>query len=138
MERQGDDMKIIGDMAKGKTKFDAAKAAEAARDIGVTARKIHGAAGDLGALGRFHRQGRRTRQGRRYARRGARRRRCRLEGRLPGRLECLQGLPSGLPQEEREEGVSVTRGSASLLLKSRRRTTIPAPGIGVNSKARAA
>jgi cytochrome c556 len=41
MERQGDDMKIIGDMAKGKTTFDAAKAGEAARDIGVTARKIH-------------------------------------------------------------------------------------------------
>jgi cytochrome c556 len=41
MERQADDMKIIGDMAKGKTPFDAAKAAEAARDIGVTAKKIH-------------------------------------------------------------------------------------------------
>jgi len=41
MERQADDMKIIGDMAKGKTKFDAVKAAEAARDIGVTAKKIH-------------------------------------------------------------------------------------------------
>jgi cytochrome c556 len=41
MERQGDDMKIIGDMAKGKTTFDAAKAAEAARDIVITAKKIH-------------------------------------------------------------------------------------------------
>ena len=41
MERQADDMKIIGDMAKGKTTFDAAKAGEAARDIAVTARKIH-------------------------------------------------------------------------------------------------
>ena len=41
MERQKDDMKLIGDMAKGKTPFDAAKAAEAARDISVTAKKIH-------------------------------------------------------------------------------------------------
>jgi len=41
MERQKDDMKVIGDMAKGTTSFDAAKAAEAARDIGVTAKKIH-------------------------------------------------------------------------------------------------
>ncbi|HSD92482.1 MAG TPA: cytochrome c [Methyloceanibacter sp.] len=40
MDRQKDDMKIIGDMAKGKTPFDAAKAAEAARDISVTAKKI--------------------------------------------------------------------------------------------------
>ena len=41
MDRQKDDMKIIGDMAKGNTPFDASKAAEAARDIGVTAKKIH-------------------------------------------------------------------------------------------------
>lgn len=40
MDRQKDDMKIIGDMAKGKTPFDAAKAVEAARDISVTAKKI--------------------------------------------------------------------------------------------------
>jgi cytochrome c556 len=40
MTRQKDDMKIIGEMAKGKTKFDAAKAAEAARDIEMTAAKI--------------------------------------------------------------------------------------------------
>jgi cytochrome c556 len=40
MDRQKDDMKIIGDMAKGKTPFDAAKATEAARDISVTAKKI--------------------------------------------------------------------------------------------------
>ena len=32
---------VIGDMAKGKTPFDAAKAAEAARDISLTAKKIH-------------------------------------------------------------------------------------------------
>lgn len=41
MERQKDDMKIIGNMAKGNTPFDAAEAAEAARDIAVTAEKIH-------------------------------------------------------------------------------------------------
>ena len=41
MDRQKDDMKVIGDMIKGKTPFDAAKAAEAAGDIGVTAKKIH-------------------------------------------------------------------------------------------------
>ena len=41
MKRQQKDMKLIGDMAKGKTTFDAAKAAEAARDIGETAKKIH-------------------------------------------------------------------------------------------------
>jgi cytochrome c556 len=40
MERQKDDMKIIGDMANGKTPFDAAKAAEAARDISLTSKKI--------------------------------------------------------------------------------------------------
>jgi cytochrome c556 len=40
MERQKDDMKLIGDMAKGVTPFDAAKAAEAARDIGLTSEKI--------------------------------------------------------------------------------------------------
>jgi cytochrome c556 len=40
MESQKDAMKLIGDMAKGKTPFDAAKAAEAARDISVTAKKI--------------------------------------------------------------------------------------------------
>jgi cytochrome c556 len=40
MERQKDDVKIIGNMAKGQTPFDAAKAAEAASDIGVTAKKI--------------------------------------------------------------------------------------------------
>lgn len=40
MDRQKDDMKIIGGMAKGKTKFDPAKAAEAARDIETTAAKI--------------------------------------------------------------------------------------------------
>jgi predicted CxxxxCH...CXXCH cytochrome family protein len=40
MERQKDDMKLIGDMAKGKTPFDAAKAAEAARDLSVTSKKI--------------------------------------------------------------------------------------------------
>jgi cytochrome c556 len=41
MDRQKDDMKLIGQMAKGTTPFDAAKAAEAARDISVTAKKIH-------------------------------------------------------------------------------------------------
>jgi cytochrome c556 len=41
MKRQKDDMKIIGLMAKGKTKFNPAKAAEAARDIETTAAKIH-------------------------------------------------------------------------------------------------
>src|SRR3989304_2910913 len=40
MKRQQKDMKLIGDMAKGKTTFDATKAAEAARDIDVTAKKI--------------------------------------------------------------------------------------------------
>jgi len=41
MKRQKDDMKVIGLMAKGSTKFDPAKAAEAARDIETTATKIH-------------------------------------------------------------------------------------------------
>jgi cytochrome c556 len=41
MKRQQKDMKVIGDMAKGSKPFDAAKAAESARDISVTARKIH-------------------------------------------------------------------------------------------------
>ena len=40
MECQKDDMKLIGDMAKGKTPFDPAKAAEAARDIETTSGKI--------------------------------------------------------------------------------------------------
>ena len=41
MKRQKDDMKVIGLMAKGKTPFDASKAAEAARDIEITAKEIH-------------------------------------------------------------------------------------------------
>ena len=41
MKRQQKDMKLIGDMAKSKTTFDAGKAAEAARDISVTAKQIH-------------------------------------------------------------------------------------------------
>lgn len=40
MDSQKEAMKTIGDMARGKTKFDAAKAAEAARDIADTAKKI--------------------------------------------------------------------------------------------------
>lgn len=40
MKRQQRDVKLIGEMAKGKTAFDAAKAAEAARDIGATSAKI--------------------------------------------------------------------------------------------------
>jgi cytochrome c556 len=40
MDRQKEDMKILGLMAKGKTPFDAAKAAEAARDIEATSAKI--------------------------------------------------------------------------------------------------
>jgi cytochrome c556 len=41
MKRQKDDMKVIGLMAKGRTPFDASKAAEAARDIEITAKNIH-------------------------------------------------------------------------------------------------
>lgn len=40
MKRQQKDMKLIGDMAKGKQRFDAVKAAEAARDVALTAKKI--------------------------------------------------------------------------------------------------
>jgi cytochrome c556 len=40
MDTQKEAMKIIGDMAKGAVPFDAAKAAEAARDIEVTAKEI--------------------------------------------------------------------------------------------------
>ena len=40
MKRQRDDMKIIGEMAKGTTPFDAAKAGAAARDLGETSKKI--------------------------------------------------------------------------------------------------
>ena len=42
MKRQQRDVKLIGEMAKGKTAFDAVKAAEAARDIGVTSAKTPG------------------------------------------------------------------------------------------------
>lgn len=41
MERQKDDMKVIVPMAKGQVPFDAEKAAEAAHDIELTAKKIH-------------------------------------------------------------------------------------------------
>jgi cytochrome c556 len=41
MESQKDAMKVIGDMAKGKTPFDAAPATKAANDIHTTAKKIH-------------------------------------------------------------------------------------------------
>jgi cytochrome c556 len=40
MKGQGKQMKLIGDMAKGKKKFDAAKAVAAARDLEKTTRKI--------------------------------------------------------------------------------------------------
>jgi cytochrome c556 len=40
MESQKEAMKTIGDMARGKAPFDAAKAADAARDIADTAKKI--------------------------------------------------------------------------------------------------
>ena len=40
MKGQGKNMKLIGDMAKGKKRFDAAKAAAAARDLGSTTHKI--------------------------------------------------------------------------------------------------
>lgn len=40
METQKDAMKVIGDMAKGKTKFDAAAATKAANEIHTTAKKI--------------------------------------------------------------------------------------------------
>lgn len=41
MDSQKDAMKVIGDMAKGKTPFDAAAATKAANDIHTTAKKIH-------------------------------------------------------------------------------------------------
>jgi len=40
MKGQQKQMKLIGDMAKGKTSFDAAKAAAAARDLGTTTKKV--------------------------------------------------------------------------------------------------
>ena len=40
MKQQQKDMKLIGEMAKGKQPFDSAKAADAARDISLTAQKI--------------------------------------------------------------------------------------------------
>ena len=40
MKRQKEDMKVIGPMAKGQVALDARKAAEASRDIEVTAKKI--------------------------------------------------------------------------------------------------
>jgi cytochrome c556 len=40
MKGQQKNMKLIGDMAKGKKRFDAEKAAAAARDLGSTTRKI--------------------------------------------------------------------------------------------------
>jgi cytochrome c556 len=40
MKRQQKDMKLLGEMAKGKTPFDGAKAAAAAKDLANTAKKI--------------------------------------------------------------------------------------------------
>jgi cytochrome c556 len=40
MESQKEAMKVIGDMARGKKKFDAAAATKAANDISSTAKKI--------------------------------------------------------------------------------------------------
>ena len=40
MKQQQKDMKLLGDMAKGKTPFDGAKAAAAAKDLATTAKKI--------------------------------------------------------------------------------------------------
>jgi cytochrome c556 len=40
MKGQQKQMKLIGDMGKGKIRFDAAKAAKAARDLGISTKKI--------------------------------------------------------------------------------------------------
>jgi cytochrome c556 len=40
MKGQRDDMRLIGEMARGKKPFDATKAAKAARDLGATTKKI--------------------------------------------------------------------------------------------------
>jgi cytochrome c556 len=40
MKRQQKDMKLIGDMARGKQLFDAMKASEAARDLAITSKRI--------------------------------------------------------------------------------------------------
>jgi cytochrome c556 len=40
MKGQAKQMKLIGDMAKGKKTFDATKAAAAAKDLGATTKKI--------------------------------------------------------------------------------------------------
>ena len=40
MKGQQEDMKLLGDMAKGKVPFESAKAAAAARDLNTTAKKI--------------------------------------------------------------------------------------------------
>jgi cytochrome c556 len=40
MKDQQKQMKLIGDMAKGKTRFDAAKAGAAAKELGTTTKKI--------------------------------------------------------------------------------------------------
>jgi cytochrome c556 len=40
MKHQQKELKLLGDMARGKTAFDAAEAAKAARELGATTRKI--------------------------------------------------------------------------------------------------
>ena len=40
MDKQKDAMKVLGDMAKGKTSFDAAKATAAAKEIEATSAEI--------------------------------------------------------------------------------------------------
>jgi len=70
-------------------------------------REERSAARGVGAPGRLHRQGLGPRQGRRHAGLIARWRRSGLERRLPGCVRRLQGLPPGLPPEERAESAAL-------------------------------
>ena len=124
METQKDAMKLIGDMAKGNTPFDAAKAAEAARDISLTAKKIpelfpEGSGGEeqersaprgVGEVGPLYRQRRRPRRRRRRALLGARwKRKSGLEARVSEGERRLQVLPSGFSRQEEGPCKALTR-----------------------------
>ena len=112
MKGQAKQMKLIGDMAKGKKKFDAAKAAAAAHDLGATTKKIpelfpegsnkppeRGARRSVEGMGPL--QGRCARRGSRSqcARIGASSLRPGLEGSVPEDDRRLQSLPRDLPRQ---------------------------------------
>ena len=104
MKGQAKQMKLIGDMAKGKKKFDAAKAAAAAHDLGATTNPgaisggierppERGARCRVEGMGPLHGRCARCGSVSACARSGASSLRPGLEGSVPEDDRCVQSLP---------------------------------------------